>query len=156
MLFRSIITIGASIFFKGLSRIIWGNQAISSIKPIINHDPIQFFSANIRPGNVWIYVVTLVTVIALTIFYKKSRIGRAMKATASDKNAAKLIGIPIQFMVLMSFVIAAFFGGLAGLSNSMEIMPVYDIGIMFGLKGFCAAILGGINKIPGAFVGGYY
>ncbi len=102
-----------------------------------------------------IMVTAVVLMVALMLFVQRTRLGRAMRAVATDKNAAQLVGIPVDRIISLTFVIgsvlAAAAGVLVGLSNP-KVEPL--MGIMPGLKAFVAAVLGGIGNIAGAMLGG--
>jgi branched-chain amino acid transport system permease protein len=78
-----------------------------------------------------------------------------MQATAINRRAASMLGIPAERMVLFAFALSAGTGALAGVIIAPITMCSYDMGTMLGLKGFCAAMLGGLGSFWGAFVGGF-
>ena len=133
---------------------------------IFGADP-KFFPQLIAPRNldlggvlvtnhqITVVVVSLVLMVALTLFISKTKTGKAMRAVAFHRDAASLMGIPVNRIITITFAIgsalAAAAGVLVGLTNP-KIEPL--MGIMPGVKAFVAAVLGGIGSIPGAVIGG--
>ncbi len=148
-----IITIGASIFIRGVASFIWGKEP-HSIPAFSGEDPIPFFGAVIQPQSLWVMLVTVVIVIALKQFFDRTITGKAMIACAFQPRAARLVGIDVSYMVLLSFGLSGAVGAAAGIVIAPMSMLQYDMGVMLGLKGFCAAIIGGLGYPWGAVVGG--
>lgn len=148
-----IITIGASIFLRGVGMLGWGKDAHSTPSYVAGA-PLELAGATILPQSLCILAAVLVTVVALGLFHRKTLTGRAMLACAISRKAAWLMGIPTERMVLLAFGISAGMGGMAGLLIAPVTMSSYDMGAMLGLKGFCAAMLGGLGSSWGALVGG--
>jgi branched-chain amino acid transport system permease protein len=98
--------------------------------------------------------IVLVTMLSLWLLGDKTQVGKAMRACAMDQEAAQLVGIPAARMVMLSFALSGLLGGLAGAIVAPLAMGLYNMGIMLGLKGFAAAILGGIGNPMGAVLGG--
>lgn len=102
-----------------------------------------------------ILVTTLVTMILLTLLIKKTRIGKAMRATQQDLSMARLVGVNVDRIISMTFIIGSALAAIAGVLVASYIGQVnFYIGFMAGVKAFTAAVLGGIGSIPGAVVGG--
>ena len=95
-----------------------------------------------------------VTATCLTFFFNKTIIGKAMNACADNPDAARLVGINVQHMVLLSFALSAAIGAVAGLTMTPIALMEYDRGAMLAVKGFGAAILGGLGSFSGAILGG--
>ena len=148
-----IITIGASIFIRGVSSLLWGKEAYP-IQAFSGEAPIPFFGAVIQPQSLWVMGITLVIVLGLRQFFNKTIIGKAMLASSYQPKAARLVGIDTRFMILISFGLSGFVGAAAGIVIAPISMTQYDIGVMMGLKGFCAAIIGGLGNFWGVVVGG--
>ncbi len=147
------ITIGASIFFKGLALILWGSDPF--ILPSFSGEKIiKFFGATMIPQNLWVIGITFITVVLLHLFFKKTITGKAMRAVAINKKAAQIVGIEINKMIFLSFIISGLLGSLAGIIIAPITTTSYDIGFMLGLKGFAAAILGGYGSMGGSVLGG--
>jgi branched-chain amino acid transport system permease protein len=149
-----IITVGASIFLRGLGMLIWGKDA-HSVPPFTDHAPIDLAGAKLLPQSVWIVFIALLCVTLLHLFLKKTLTGKAMEATAISKKAAWLAGIPSEKMVLLAFCFSTGIGAVAGVIIAPVTMCAYDMGGMLGLKGFCAAMLGGLGSLWGSILGGF-
>ncbi len=149
-----IITVGASIFLKGTAMIIWGKDAYS-IPPFSSHPPLDIAGAKLLSQSLWIIAIFLFTAVGLHLFYKKTLTGKAMEANAISKRAAWIVGIPSKLMVMMAFALSTAMGALAGVIIAPITMCSYDMGTMLGLKGFCAAMLGGLGSLWGALIGGF-
>jgi branched-chain amino acid transport system permease protein len=147
------ITIGASMFIRGLALLIWGSDPFV-IPSFSGNTPISILNATIVPQNLWILSVTIMVFILLHFFFKKSRLGKAMRAASSNRRAAQLVGISLSRMVSLSFAMSAAVGAIAGIIIAPITTTSYDIGFMLSLKGFAAAVLGGYGSMPGAMLGG--
>ena len=148
-----MITIGASIFIKGLSMILWGKNPMT-LPPFSGEAPIVFLGAAVMPQSIWIFGITVGVVAALNYFFKGTMTGKAMRAVAASRRSAMLTGIPVDRMILLSFTLSGALGAVAGIILTPITTTSYDVGVMLGLKGFSAAILGGYGSMPGAVVGG--
>ena len=148
-----IITIGASIFIRGLAMLLWDKDT-HALPSFSGSVPIAVGGATILPQHLWIFAVTLVVVIANRLFFYHTVSGKAMRACAFNRRAASLVGIDVRRMVLFSFVISSALGSTAGIIIAPLTMTSYDVGIMLGLKGFCAAIIGGMSSGVGTVIGG--
>lgn len=99
--------------------------------------------------------VSLVMMVGLTLFVTRTKMGKAMRAVAQDANTASLMGINIDRVISMTFLIGAGLGGAAGALFGVQYTLVHPfIGFILGLKAFTAAVVGGIGNIPGAMLGG--
>lgn len=148
-----IITIGASIFLKGLAQLVW-DKSIHPLAPLSGDKPIAVFGATILPQSLWVLGITVLIVVALSWFFNRTLYGKAMLATSYNRLAAQLVGVEVRKVLLASFGLAAALGAIAGVLIAPITFTSYDIGVMLGLKGFAAAILGGLGSFPGAIVGG--
>ena len=148
-----IITIGASILLRGLGMLGWGKDA-HSVAAFSKHPPLEVAGATLLPQSLWIIFIVLIVVVGLQAFYKKSLTGKAMQACAINKKAASILGIPSERMTLLAFAMSAGMGGIGGILVAPITMSSYDMGMMLGLKGFCAAMLGGLGNSWGAVLGG--
>ena len=148
-----IITIGASIFLRGLAQLVWDKQ-IHPLPPLSGDTPIAFVGATILPQSLWVLGATLAIVAALSWFFGRTRWGKAMLATSYNRLAAQLVGIEARNILFASFGLAAALGAIAGVLIAPITFTSYDVGVMLGLKGFAAAILGGLGSFVGAIVGG--
>lgn len=148
-----MITVGASISIKGLSMILWGKNPMT-LPPFSGEAPLFFYGAVIMPQSIWIFGITVGVVFALNYFFKRTMTGKAMRAVAASRRSAMLTGIPVDRMILLSFTLSGALGAVAGMILTPITTTSYDVGVMLGLKGFSAAILGGYGSMPGAVAGG--
>jgi len=148
-----IITIAASILFKGGAMFIWGKDAF--ILPSFSGDePIHLLGATILPQTLWIIGFLLLIISGLTVFYRFTILGKAMKACSYNRRAARIVGINTGRMVLFSFWLSAMIGGIAGVIVTPITLVSYDRGALLGLKGFGTAIFGGLGNVAGAVAAG--
>ncbi|HSK48116.1 MAG TPA: branched-chain amino acid ABC transporter permease, partial [Coriobacteriia bacterium] len=124
-----------------------------ALAPFTEGPSIRLFGAAIERQTVWIWVLTLIAVVALALLYRRTAFGKAMRATSIRRDAARLVGIDAGRMVTYSFALAGGLGALAGLAVAPLTQTAFDVGAGIGVKGFSAAILGGLGN-PVAAVGG--
>jgi branched-chain amino acid transport system permease protein len=148
-----IITIGASILIRGIAMLVWGKDT-HALPPFSSNEPILIAGATMLPQHFWIFGVTVLIIIISRIFFNYTIMGKAMRACAYNAQAAGLVGISVKSMTLISFVISAAIGSMAGIIIAPLTMTSYDVGIMLGLKGFCAVIIGGMSSGFGTVLGG--
>jgi branched-chain amino acid transport system permease protein len=148
-----IATIAASILIKGAAMFIWGKDPYD-LPAFSGRNPISFLGAVIQPQYLWVIGFLIITVIALSIFFDRTIIGKAMSACADNADAASLVGINVKQMILLSFALSAGIGAVAGITVTPISLMEYDRGVMLAIKGFGAAILGGLGSFPGAILGG--
>ncbi len=148
-----IATIAASIIIKGAAMFIWGKDPYD-LPAFSGRNPITFLGAVIQPQYLWVIGFLVFVVIALSIFFDRTIIGKAMSACADNADAASLVGINVKQMILLSFALSAGIGAVAGITMTPISLMEYDRGVMLAIKGFGAAILGGLGSFPGAILGG--
>ena len=148
-----IITIGASLVIRGLVAVFLGKNT-HSLPPFSGDTPIEILGATLLPQSLWVLGVTALVVVALWYFFNRTLQGKAMLATSVNRLAAELVGINTSWVLFMSFAMSAALGALGGILLTPITMTSYDVGIMLGLKGFVAAVLGGLGNGLGAVVGG--
>ncbi|MFN4327077.1 MAG: branched-chain amino acid ABC transporter permease [Azonexus sp.] len=148
-----IITIGASLVIRGLVAVFLGKNT-HSLPPFSGDAPIEILGATLLPQSLWVLGVTALVVVALWYFFNRTLQGKAMLATSVNRLAAELVGINTSWVLFMSFAMSAALGALGGILLTPITMTSYDVGIMLGLKGFVAAVLGGLGNGLGAVVGG--
>jgi len=148
-----IATIAASILIKGAAMFIWGKDSFD-LPAFTGRNPVNFFGAVIQPQYFWVIGFLVIVAVGLSIFFDRTIIGKAMSACADNTDAAKLVGINVNQMVLLSFALSAAIGAVAGITITPISLMEYDRGAMLAIKGFGAAILGGLGSFPGAILGG--
>ncbi len=148
-----IITIGVSLFLRGLAQLVW-DKGVHRLPAFSGEQPLQILGATLLPQSLWVMGGTAVAVAALSAFYGRTLLGKAMLATSYNRVAAQLVGIPTRGVLFASFGLAAALGALGGVLIAPIAFTAYDAGIMLGLKGFAAAMLGGLGSFGGAVLGG--
>lgn len=148
-----IITIGASILIRGLTQITFDKQ-LHRFPPFTGDTPIQIAGATILPQSLWVIAGALAVFVGLWLFFTRTLTGRAVLATANNRIAAQLVGINTKYVMTLSFALSAAIGALAGVLVTPITLTGHDIGIALALKGFAAAMLGGMGNPKGALVGG--
>ncbi|ARF17636.1 branched-chain amino acid ABC transporter permease [Sporosarcina ureae] len=148
-----ILTIGTSIFIRGISSMVWGKDQ-HTVAPFTENTPVTIGGASITPQSIWVVLIMLLVVGLMYMFIDKTMLGKAFQASSVNPMAARLMGISPKRMSSFSFVLSAALGAIAGLAIAPIIFPAYDMGAMLGIKGFSAAILGGLGSAPGAVIGG--
>ena len=148
-----IITIGASIFLKGAVMVTVGKNA-AGLPAFTGEQPIRVLGATILPQALWIVGVALAIMVGLHLFFSRTLVGKAMQAVAIDREAARLVGINVGRMVMLSFALGAAVGAVAGIIITPVTLTIYDAGTMLGLKGFAAAVTGGLGNTLGGIAGG--
>lgn len=147
------ITMAASILLRGGMKEIWGKQALP-LPPLSPDKPIRLFGAVFTPQNLWVAGAAAVALGLTALFFKRTLTGKAMRAMAADRGAAMLMGVDAARLTTISFALAGALGALAGVLITPITALSYDVGLMLGLKGFAAAVLGGYGSFAGAVVGG--
>ena len=151
-----ITAIGVSYFLQNAALLIFGSSP-KSFTSIINRKPISLFGGELVIS--WEAILTLVVsvliMIALTVFINKSKQGKAMRAVSEDRDAAQLMGINVNRTITLTFAIGSALAAVAGilLCSSYPTLTPYT-GAMPGIKAFTAAVFGGIGSVPGAMLGG--
>jgi branched-chain amino acid transport system permease protein len=148
-----IITIGASILLRGLASIVF-DKNYHSLPPLLGNDPLIISGAALLPQSIIVLAGVALIVAVLWAFLTRTLTGKAMLATAANRLAAQLVGINTSAIVGLSFVISAAIGAIGGILAAPITLTNYDIGTMLALKGFAAAMLGGMGNPLGAVVGG--
>lgn len=147
-----ILTIGASITLEGAALLVFG--ADSHFAPAFTGGAVSVLGARIQQQYLWCAVVMVLAVLAMWVFLTRTLPGTAMRATAMDADAARLMGISPARMSLLAFTLAAALGALGGIVLAPLQPPDATVGIPLGLKGFTAAVIGGLSSPGGAVAGG--
>lgn len=148
-----IITIGASIFIRGVAQVVF-DKSFHTLPPFSGDEPVNVLGATITPQTLWVLGITLVIVAALQWFFTRTLLGKAVLATSHNPLAARLVGVNVQFILLLSFGLSAALGAVGGVLITPISPTNFEVGIMLGVKGFSAAILGGLGSGFGAIAGG--
>ncbi|WP_367141808.1 branched-chain amino acid ABC transporter permease [Rhodoferax sp.] len=148
-----IITIGASLVIRGLIQV-WLGKGAHSLPAFSGDVPLQILGATLMPQSLWVLGVTALVVLGLWYFFNRTLHGKAILATSHNRLAAELVGINTNWVLFMSFAISAALGALGGILVAPITLTSYDVGVMLGLKGFVAAVVGGLGNGLGAVLGG--
>ena len=152
-----IITIGVTITLRAGALLIWGADpyVLPAFTTLALEDHIfRFGGVTLQAQSLWIWGTLAVVLVLLYVFLEHTITGKALRACAVNRRAAQLVGINPSRMSLLSFGLAAALGAIGGIVMGPVTRPIYDMGLMLGLRGFVAAILGGLVSAPGAVVGG--
>lgn len=149
-----MVTIGLSLFFENVILLKWGGYNVP-IPPFTGSDPILVRGVAISRQVLWVVGLTALVVTALYLLNNRTRVGKRMRATASNPFAASLVGISPQKMVFLAFTISASIGAIGGLAIGSLTPVSFAAGGIYSLKGFVAAIFGGWGSTGGAVVGGF-
>jgi branched-chain amino acid transport system permease protein len=153
-LFASVMmTMGASIVFNAASLLIWGADPLR-LGAFSGETPIRIQGATLVPQMFWIAGSIFLVMLLLILFFRFTWRGQGMLACSMNKDAAASMGINVTGMVFLSFIFSATIGGLGGTLVAPITMATHDMGGIMTLKGFTAAIIGGLGSVPGAFLGG--
>ena len=150
-----ISTIGVSIFLKNAAQLVFGAEPLLMTRPT-SADVLNLAGVFIDPQHVVIIVVTLIMLVFQYVFFEKTSLGKKMQATAQDKEMARLLGIRVSKMIVITFVYSSILGGVAGILIGPIFYVSKEMGAMLGLKAFCSTIVGGFGSVPGAILGGLF
>ena len=148
-----IITIGASIFLRGLAQNVFDKQ-FHRFRSFSGDDPFRILGATILPQSLWVLAGAGAIFAVLWYFFQHTVLGKAVTATAANRLAAQLVGIDTRVVMALAFALSAAIGALAGVLITPVTLTSYDVGTMLALKGFAAAMLGGMGNPLGAVLGG--
>lgn len=149
-----IITFGVSMAFRGISLMIWGADPYTL--PEFTPGPaLQVLGGVLVRQAMWAIGLSVVVVVGLFLFFSRSVPGAAVRACADNSFASRLLGISPRRMSLVAFTLSAGLGAVAGIVIAPITGATYDMGLSLGLKGFVAAVIGGLSNAPAAVVGGY-
>ena len=148
-----ILTIGASILLRGIATLVW-DKKIHAVPAFTGERPIMLGAAALLPQVLWVLGISALAVALLWWFFNRTLTGKAMLAVSHNRLAARLAGISVRRVLLLSFALSGALGALAGILIAPISFTSWDVGVMLGLKGFAAAMLGGVGSGAGAVVGG--
>ena len=152
-----ISAIGVSIFLQNVMQV--GVSAQSQPYPYPQSSDIMhfdFFGIQVNSLQISIFLLAIGAMIALQLFVNRTKLGKAMRATAQNHTVSQLMGINVNLIITMTFLIGGALGGLAGVLNGMYYGSIkFNMGFFPGLKAFTAAVVGGIGNIKGAMIGGF-
>jgi branched-chain amino acid transport system permease protein len=151
-----ITAIGISFILQNIIQIMFGPSPVNTPQLIPFSNRLELFGASIPWVDVFIFLVAVGLMIGLQQFVNRTKLGRAMRSTAQDREAAQLMGVDINRTIAATFFLAAALAGAAGVVQGLHFGNIkFDLGFQAGLKAFTAAVLGGIGNITGAALGGF-
>ena len=150
-----VSALGASIFLQNAVMLIYGARFQVYPQNILPKTAIDLFGLYVPLVKALVLVTAVILMLGLYLFIQKTKLGTAIRAASIDQGAARLMGIDVDRVILIVFLIGPALGGVAGLMVGLLYGQInFTMGWVYGLKAFTAAILGGIGNIPGAMVGG--
>ncbi len=150
-----VSTIGASLFLRNTSLLVFG--ADPRVSPsLFEAKSIGLLGVFVPPQYLLIIATLIVLVLFQYLLFEKTLLGKKMQATAQDRDMARLVGIPVDRIIMITFIYAAILGGIAGILLAPIFYVTADMGFMFALKAFASSIAGGLGSIPGAIFGGLF
>jgi len=151
-----ITAVGLSLFLQELFALRYGRNQLGFPRVLEKRELFSFFDANIRTDKVLVVVAAVALMIGLDRFVAGSRLGRGIRATAQDPSTAALMGVDINRVVTVTFLLGGILAGAAGTLFGIFFESArYNIGFLPGIKAFTAAVLGGIGNVRGALLGGF-
>ena len=149
-----ITAIGVSIVLQNLAMMVWGREYHAFPQLIANH-PHNLGGAIINDIQIIIFLLALGIMAGLMVIVHRTKLGRAMRAVAENQHAAQLMGVNIDRVISVTFMLGSALAAVAGVMVSANYgLAHYYMGFLFGLKAFTAAVLGGIGNLRGAVLGG--
>jgi branched-chain amino acid transport system permease protein len=149
-----ITAIGISILLQTLAMLIWGRSPVA-FPPVMPSDSYNVFGALISPTQVMLLVLAAISMLGLAYMVEKTKMGRAMRATAENPQVAGLMGVDSNRVIVLTFAIGAALAAVAGVMwGATYSSAQFAMGVTPGMKAFSAAVLGGIGNIYGAMLGG--
>lgn len=148
-----IITIGASILLRGVAAVVF-DKRFHSLPPFVASEPWNIGGALVLPQTFIVLAGTALVLLALWLLASRTLVGKAIVATAANRLAARLVGINTSAIIGLSFASSAAIGAVGGILVTPITLTNYDVGTLLALKGFAAAMLGGMGNPVGAVVGG--
>lgn len=148
-----ILTLGYSIALRGLAEVIFDKE-LHTLPSFVGDKAFNIFGATLSYQALLVIIFSVIIVTILYIFFQKTKIGKAMIAVSNNIESAKLMGINIEKVLMLNFTISAIIASIGGLLLTPITSTNYEIGIMLGLKGFSATVIGGLSQPFGAIIGG--
>ena len=150
-----ISAVGMSIILQNVVMLAQGKE-YKNLSPLLPSEGFTVLGANVSPVQIYILSTTVLIMIVLHLFVAKSKLGKAMRATSQDRVMAGLVGININQVISITFMIGSALAAVAGVMVTLYYGVVhFFMGYLAGIKAFTAAVLGGIGSIPGAMLGGF-
>ncbi|GLH77060.1 MULTISPECIES: branched-chain amino acid ABC transporter permease [unclassified Bradyrhizobium] len=148
-----IVTIGVGVVLQGIAAIIWGTDA-QPMPAFSGEKLIHLLGATVMPQSLWVIGIGIVAMGGLDLLFRRTYLGQMFRACAMNPFAARLVGMKVETMSLVGFVMSGALGAIAGIVIAPIALTQYDTGLQLGIKGFVACIVGGFGGPIGAAVGG--
>lgn len=148
-----VLTIGASIFAKGFAQLVF-DKRFHSLPPWLGASPVDIFGAAVQTQSFVVLAGAAIIVVVLAGVASRTLVGKGIAAVSQNALAATLIGLNVRTVVSLAFVVSAVIGGVAGILSTPITLTSYDAGTLLSLKGFAAAMIGGMGSPVGAVLGG--
>jgi branched-chain amino acid transport system permease protein len=150
-----ISAVGMSIILQNFVMLAQGKE-YKNLPPMLPSEGFTIFGANVSPVQIYILTASVLIMLGLHVFVTRTRLGKAMRATSQDRVMAGLVGININQVISITFMIGSALAAVAGVMVTLYYGVVhFFMGYLAGIKAFTAAVLGGIGSIPGAMLGGF-
>ena len=150
-----ISAVGVSIILQNFVMLTQGKE-YKNLPPLLPSEGFTFLGASVSPVQIFILIASILLMVVLNLFVAKTRMGKAMRATSQDRVMAGLVGININQVISVTFMIGSALAAVAGVMVTLYYGVVhFFMGYLAGIKAFTAAVLGGIGSIPGAMLGGF-
>ncbi len=152
-----LATVGLSFVLKGTGRLVWGGKGdFIPFPPMISSDPIIVGEMIVPPYQLVAFAASILIMLVFWLFFKTTSIGKKMQAVADNPKAARLVGIRIAHVYMLTFGMGAGLAGAAAILMAPITLLFPDMGFVLFFKAFAAAIFGGLTSLPGAVVGGLF
>jgi branched-chain amino acid transport system permease protein len=148
------ITLGLDVALRGAGLFVWGTNPYA-LEAFSRGRAITIFGGVLQPQALWVLGTDLLVFAALYLFFRYTYAGTAVRAAVANPPIASTFGIPLRTFAFWSFIAAAAIGGLGGVMVAPITQATYEMGLALGLAGFVAAVLGGLDSLPGALLGGF-
>lgn len=147
-----IASIALAIILRSLILLAWGPDARRV--PSLGDDPVKLVGLLVTPQQGFVVAATAATVAAMYLLLHRTKLGLALRATASNRAVAGLMGVPLAMVLPVAFALSAMVGALGGVLVAPILLAQFSMGQAILVKAFAAAILGGLSSLPGVIVGG--
>lgn len=149
----AFLTVGFAYAIEGITLLAWGWE-YRSLTNFLGSSSIHLWGATIFGQAPWVVGMTVLMVVGLFFFFGRTMVGKALRACADEPLGARSVGISTEKMALLSFVLAAGLGAVAGATITPLTMTAYNVGLPLTIKGLLAALLGGLHRAEGVILGG--
>jgi branched-chain amino acid transport system permease protein len=150
-----MLTAGLLTAIEGFILVVWGSQPYAA-PPFLGQNPVVIGPISVPTQAFWVLGSALLCIVGLWFLVARTKLGRGLRACAENPDAARLMGIDVPRMTLLSFGLATLIAAIAGVTVAPTTTLQFDTGSLFTISGFIAAVIGGITSFPGAILGGLF